>query len=85
MDRYIVIAPHTAEGCERALASVEALGYITHFDWGCKDGEHCGWVIIEADNAKEALLVVPSFDRLKARAVKLTKFGPKDVNAAHRT
>jgi len=37
------------------------MSYITHFDWGSKDGEHCGWTIIEAENAKQALMVVPSF------------------------
>ena len=83
MDRFIIIAPHTAEGCTKTLQQVEAMGYITHFDWGCKDGEHCGWAIIEAENAKQALLVVPSFDRHLAKAVKLTKFSPEDVRSAH--
>lgn len=83
MDRYIVIAPHAAEDCTKVLVNVEAMGYITHFDWGCKDGEHCGWVIIEAGNPKEALLVVPAFDRQKARAVKLTKFAPQDLTTTH--
>ena len=84
MNRYLVIAPHTVEDCAKSIEQVEATGYITHFDWGCKDGEHCGWVVIEAENAKEALLVVPSFDRPHAKAVKLTKFGPKDISSAHR-
>ncbi len=84
MNRYFVISPHAVEDCVKSVEQVEAMGFITHFDWGCKDGEHCGWVIIEASNANEALLVVPSFDRPKARAVKLTKFGPRDITTAHR-
>jgi hypothetical protein len=84
MERYIVIAPHTAENCVKALQQVEAIGYITHFDWGCRDGEHCGWVIIEADSAKEALMVVPSSDRASARAIKLTKFTPADIKPLHK-
>lgn len=83
MDRYLVIAPHTAEACKKVIMQVEAMGYITHFDWGCGDGEHCGWVIIEASNAKEALLVVPSSDRPKAKAVKLSKFTPEQVRKMH--
>jgi len=83
MNRYLVISPHTIEECAKSVKQVEAMGFITHFDWGCKDGEHCGWVIIEADNTNEALLVVPSFDRPKARAIMLTKFGPKDVKTVH--
>ena len=83
MDRFIIIAPHTLEGCTKTLQQIEAMGYITHFDWGCKDGEHCGWAIIDAENAKQALLVVPSSDRHLAKAVKLTKFSPDDVRGAH--
>jgi hypothetical protein len=84
MNRYLIISPHTVEECTKTIQHIEAAGYITHFDWGCKDGEHCGWAIIEAENPKEALLVVPAFDRPKARAVMLTKFGPKDIPTVHR-
>ena len=83
MNRYLVVSPHSAEDCVRALKQVEAIGSITHFDWGCKDGEHCGWVIIEAENKPEALMVVPTFERPKARAIQLTKFAPEDVRALH--
>jgi hypothetical protein len=81
MDRYIVIAKHTDEMCTKALKQIESIGYITHFDWGCKDGNHTGWVIIEADSHAEALMCVPSADRPQAKAVKLTKFSPEQVRA----
>ena len=83
MDRFIVIAPHTAGNCVKALQQIESMGYITHFDWGCKAGEHCGWAIVEAENAAQALMVVPSFDRPNAKAVKLVKFSPADVRSMH--
>ena len=83
MNRYLVVSPHTPEDCVKKLKQVEAIGSITHFDWGCKDGEHCGWVIIEADNKSEALLVVPTFERPKARVIQLTKFTPEDVKSMH--
>ena len=41
------------------------------------DEDHTGWVILEAENAKQALMVVPAFLRGKARAVKLTRFDQK--------
>jgi len=50
------------------------MGYLNNFDWGCKDGVHTGWAIIEAENASQALGVVPAVVRDKARAVKLSKF-----------
>jgi hypothetical protein len=83
MDRYLVISPHTAEDCKRALKEVHAAGYITHFDWGCMDGDHTGWVVLEAANAKEALMVVPSLQRHTARAIKLVKFAPSDIEKMH--
>ena len=83
MERYIVILPHTQEECVRALKQIEAIGMITHFDWGCKDGEHVGWVILEAASKTEALMVVPTIQRGKAQVIKLTKFSPEDVRALH--
>ena len=83
MDRFLVISPHTAANCTVAVQQVQSAGYITHFDWGCMDGDHTGWVIIEAENAKEALMVVPSGQRHSARAVKLTKFTAADIEKMH--
>jgi hypothetical protein len=56
---------------------------ITHFDWGCKDGAHTGWVIIEAESRSQALMVVPPVLRGSANAVKLVKFSPEDVREMH--
>ena len=50
------------------------MGYLYHFDWGCPDGVHTGWAIIEAEDEAQARLSVPSFVRNKARVVRLTKF-----------
>ena len=83
MDRYIVIIPHTIEDCRQALKQIESIGTITHFDWGCKDGEHTGWAIVEADNKAEAMLTVPTIQRSKAHVFKLTRFNPEDVRAMH--
>jgi hypothetical protein len=84
MDRYLVILPHTEEECKKSLEQIEAVGTITHFDWGCKDGDHTGWVIIEAESKAQALMVVPTLQRPHARTVKLTKFSPEEVRAFHK-
>ena len=83
MDRYLIILPHTMEDCMRAIKQIEAIGMITHFDWGCKDDDHTGYVVLEADSKPEALMVVPSALRVKARAIKLIKFSLEDVQAMH--
>jgi hypothetical protein len=83
MDRFLVVSPHTAGECVKALKEIHAVGYITHFDWGCKDGDHTGWVVIEAENAQQALMVVPAMQRHHAKAIKLVKFSPHDIEQMH--
>ena len=83
MDRYLITLPHTAEDCMSAIKQVETIGTITHFDWGCKDNEHTGWVIIEAENKSQALMVVPPIQRHRAVTVKLTRFSPEEIQAMH--
>lgn len=60
------------------------MGYLNNFDWGCKAGIHKGWVIIEATNESEAMLVVPPFLRSKAKAVTLVKSKPEQVKEMHK-
>ena len=74
MDRYLIETPHTANECKLLVGQVYAMGYLHHFEWGCPDGVHSGWAIIEAENEAEARLAVPSIVRNKAKVVKLTKF-----------
>jgi hypothetical protein len=83
MDRYLIESPHTKEDCSHVLKQVEALGYLTHFDWGCASGNHTGFVIIEAENEAQARMVVPSMSRRTARVVRLNKFTPEMLKAGH--
>jgi len=83
MDRFLVVSPHTAGDCAKALKEIHSVGYITHFDWGCTDGDHTGWLVLEAENANQALMVVPAVQRHTAKAIKLVKFSPQDVEAMH--
>jgi len=83
MDKYIVESPHTAGDCKKALKDVLSAGYLSHFDWGCLDGDHRGWVIIEAASAQEALMVVPVGYRPQAKVVKLTKFSREQLEKMH--
>jgi hypothetical protein len=83
MERFLIISPHTDADCKDALQAVLFAGYITHFDWGCMDGDHTGWAVIDAENAKEALMVVPPAQRHSARVVRLVKFSREDVEKMH--
>ncbi len=83
MDRFLVISPHTEKDCRDVLRLTLAAGYLTHFDWGCLDGVHTGWAIVEADNAQEAMLSVPTGQRHLASVVEITKFTPEQINKMH--
>jgi hypothetical protein len=83
MSRYMVVTPHKDKECLKLVEWVQAQGYLHQFDWGCGDGEHCGWAILEADDAEKAKLVVPPILREKARVFKLNKYKDEDVIAAH--
>jgi hypothetical protein len=83
MKRFIVISHHTGDECVMALKEALAIGYLTHFDWGCKDGVHIGWAVLEAENKEQAMMSVPAFLRKKAAVVRLTKFDPDTVKAMH--
>ncbi|HVO73155.1 MAG TPA: hypothetical protein VMT35_03965 [Ignavibacteriaceae bacterium] len=84
MDRYLIETTHTKEDCLHVLDLILAHGFITHYDWGCDDGVHTGWAIVEADSRSEALLSVPPLIRNKARAVKIRKFSPEIIQSFHK-
>ena len=82
MDRFMVISGHTAEDCRQAVQYFAEFyaGYITHFEWGCKDNDHNAYAIIEAENHEEARMSVPSLLRDKAKVVKLNYFHPAKIS-----
>ena len=79
MNRYLVIAPHTVEDCAKSIEQVEATGYITHFDWGCKDGVHKSWIVVDVDSKDEAWNIVPPLYRPRATIIQLNAFTMADI------
>ena len=79
MDRFLIESPHAAGDCRRLVKNIYAEGYLNNCDWGCKGGVHKAWVTIEAENDKQALLVVPYALRANATATKIVKFEPELV------
>jgi hypothetical protein len=83
MAKYLVISNHTGEECVKALQETLAIGYLTHFQWGCKDNVHTGWAILEAESKEQAMMSVPTFLRGSAKVVSLTEFDPEKVRKMH--
>ena len=78
MERYLIESPHSAEDCSTVVQQIQTAGYLHQFEWGCKDGVHSGWAIVEADGPEHARQIVPWMVRDKARIVRLVKFEAAD-------
>ena len=79
MQKFMIISPHTHAECNTVVKQTLAIGYLTHFWWGCKSGDHTGYAMIEANNADEAMLSIPTMIRKKGKAIGLVQFDPEKV------
>jgi hypothetical protein len=84
-NRYLVIAPHTPEQCLAALDDIKAndQALLKKIDWGCAAGDHTGYLSVEADSEEAALKSLPEKSRASARAVKVVKFTPEQIQQFH--
>ena len=53
--------------------------FLTHAEWGCLDGEHKAWIIVEVDTKEDALFILPPLYRATAKIIQLTTFTGKDL------
>jgi hypothetical protein len=54
--------------------------FLTHADWGCKDGDHKAWMIVEVDTKAEARNIIPPPYRASAKVVQLNTFTMQDLD-----
>lgn len=84
MARFLIEVPHGAKTKECALAVKVLLSsgshYLTNAEYGCLDGEHKAWIIIEADSKEDAKYIIPSLLRSKAKIVQLNKFSLEEID-----
>ena len=83
MPRYLIEVPHESAkvACARAVEVFLKTGshFFTHAVWGCKDGEHKAWMVVEVDSKDEARGIVPPAYRSHAKVVQLNEFTMKDL------
>lgn len=83
MTKFLVEVSHSPEKieCLRTIQIFLSSGshFLTHADWGCLDGEHKAWFLMEVDRKEEALRVVPPFYRKDTKITKLSKFNLTEV------
>ena len=78
MQRFLIEVPHegTAAACARAGELLLRTGshFLTHADYGCVDGVHKAWIIVEVESKDEARNVLPPELRSVANIVRLNYF-----------
>jgi len=83
MAKYLIEVAHEAEknACLRAAQILLKSGshFVTNADFGCLDGEHKAWIVVEVSNKEEAKPVLPPEYRSSAKIVKLNKFTLKEI------
>ena len=82
--RFLIEVSHEASpvACARAIEALLKTGshLLTRADWGCMDGEHKAWIIVEVDSKDEARAIVPPAFRSQARVVQLNSFSLGDID-----
>ncbi len=85
MARFLVEVPHDPErvACARVVQIFLKTGshFLTHADWGCKDGEHKAWFIADAGSKEDARSIVPPSLRPQAKIVQLNYFTLEEIDA----
>ena len=83
MARFLIEVPHESEvvSCYRAIRVLLESGshFLTHADFGCDDGVHKAWIVVEADTRDEARNILPPLYRPQATIVQLCKFGLEEL------
>ena len=78
MAKFLIEVPHEGDflACAKVVQVFLSTGshLLTHADWGCMDGNHSAWLIVDVDSKEDALHVVPPAFRTQARIVALNKF-----------
>ena len=85
MPRFLIEVSHEEEviACARVVQVFLATGshFLTHADWGCEDGVHSAWMIVDVDSKEDARSIVPPQFRADAKIIGLNKFTLEQIES----
>ena len=85
MARFLIEIPHAEEiaECARIVQVFLSSGshLLTNGEWGCMDGVHTAWIIVDVDSKADALAIVPPALRAATKVIALNQFTLEGVNA----
>ena len=88
MPRFLIEVPHEEEvvACAHVVEIFLKTGshFLTNADWGCKDGDHRAWIVVDVDSKEQARSILPPAYRSQARIVQLNKFTMEEIDEIRR-
>ena len=86
--RFLIEIPHQENvvACARVVEVFLRSGshFLSHADWGCKDGVHKAWMLVEVDSKDEARNIIPSAFRAQAKIVQLNTYTIEEIEGVLR-
>ena len=83
MEKFLIEVPHGGDkpSCVQAIQVFLASGshFVTNAEWGCQDGDHKAWLIVEVEDKEAAKRILPSSYQADAKITKINKFTRKDM------
>lgn len=83
MPRFLIEVPHHSDraACLRAGQAFLSTGshFVANADWGCRDGDHRAWIVVDVASKEEAMAIVPPVFRQEAKIVALNTFTLRDL------
>jgi hypothetical protein len=84
MARFLIEVPHSVEHieCAKVVEIFLKTGshFLTHADWGCKDGEHKAWITVDVDSRDDARHILPPALRECAKITQLNYFTMEEID-----
>jgi hypothetical protein len=84
MSEFLIEVPHEKElvSCAKAVRILMSTGshFLTNAAYGCHDGVHKAWVIVDVDSKEEARSILPPEYRNEALIVQLNKFSLEEID-----
>ena len=88
MPRFLIEVPHDSDvaGCAAVVETFLKTGshFLTNADWGCRDGDHKAWLVVEVADKNEARAILPPAFRADARIVALNRFTLDEIGEIYR-
>jgi len=88
MARFLIEVPHDEDviACAKVVETFLKTGshFLTNADWGCRDGEHKAWLVVDVGSKEDARMLLPPGMRSDAKIIELKKFTLDEIDAIYR-